>query len=78
MVHGYVLIKVSLGKAIDVAVEVGKVKGVRNHCAVTGAFDVIATFDVKDLADIADVVAKGIHQIEGVCGTQTAICVRCE
>ena len=70
--------KVSLAKAMDVAAEVGKLKGVRNHCAMTGAFDVIATFDVKDLTDVADVVVKGIHQIEGVCGTQTVICVRCE
>ncbi|MFB0503996.1 MAG: Lrp/AsnC ligand binding domain-containing protein [Candidatus Bathyarchaeia archaeon] len=72
------MIKVSLAKAIDDAAEVGRLKGVRNHCAVTGAFDVIATFGVKDLADAADVVVKGIHQIEGVCRTQTAICVRRE
>ena len=78
LVHGYVLIKAVLGKAIDVAAAVGKVKGVRNHCAVTGSFDVIATFDVKELADVANVVVKGIHHIEGVCQTQTAICVHCK
>lgn len=78
MVHGYVLIEAALGKALDVAVEVAKVEGVETACAVTGAFDIIATFDVKDLADVANVVVKGIHRIEGVCSTQTAICVFCK
>jgi len=78
LVHGYVLIKSALGKALDVAAKVSKVKGVEAACAVTGAFDIIATFDVKDLTDIANVVVKGIHCIEGVCETQTAICVSCE
>lgn len=77
MVHGYILISAALGKALDVAAKVAKVKGVETACAVTGAFDVIATFDVKDLTDVADIVVKGIHCVEGVCGTQTSICVSC-
>jgi len=77
LVHGYVLIKAALGKALDVAAKVAKVKEVETACAVTGAFDIIATFDVKDLSDVADLVVKGIHCVEGVCETQTAICVSC-
>lgn len=78
MAHGCVLIKTSLGKALDVAAEVAKIEGVKSACAVTGEFDIIAMFDVEDLADIADVVVKGIHRVEGVCETQTAICVSCK
>ena len=77
MVHGCVLINVALGKALDVASEVAKIKGVKSACAVTGAYDIIAMFEVENLTDIADVVVKGVHRIEGVCSTQTAICVSC-
>lgn len=77
MVHGYVLIKAALGKALEVATEIAKVNGVKSACAVTGAYDIIATFEVEKLTDIAEVVVKGIHCVEGVCGTQTAICVTC-
>lgn len=77
MVHGCVLINVALGKALDVASEVAKIKGVKSACAVTGAYDIIAMFEVENLTDVADVVVKGVHRIEGVCSTQTAICVSC-
>jgi len=78
MVHGYVLITASLGKALEVAEKVSKVKGVKKACAVTGKFDVVASFEVENISEVAEVVVKGIHGIEGVCGTQTLICVHCE
>lgn len=77
MISGYVLIKAKLGKAHEVAAKVIKVKGVKGVCAVTGSFDAIATFEVETPADIAKVVAKEIHGIEGVCSTETAICTEC-
>jgi len=75
MVHGYVLISTSLGKALDVAEKVSKVKGIKRACAVTGTYDVIASFEVENVSDIAEVIVKEIHTIEGVCSTQTSICV---
>lgn len=77
MVHGCVLITVALGKVLDVVAEVAKIKGVKSACAVTGPYDIIAMFEVENLTDVADVVVKGIHRVEGVCSTQTAICVSC-
>ncbi|MFQ6095859.1 MAG: Lrp/AsnC ligand binding domain-containing protein [Candidatus Bathyarchaeia archaeon] len=68
----------ALGKVLDVAAEIAKIKGVKSACAVTGAYDIIAMFEVENLTDVADVVVKGIHSIEGVCSTQTAICVSCK
>jgi len=77
LVCAYVLITAALGKALEVAQEVAKVEGVKKACAVTGAYDVVATVDVKELTDIAELVVNKIHCIEGVCGTQTLICVIC-
>ncbi len=77
MVCAYVLISTSLGKALEVADKVAKVEGVKSACAVTGAFDIIATVDVEKLSDVAELVVNRIHCIEGVCGTQTLICVTC-
>jgi len=78
MVHGYILISAALGKALEVAENVMKVKGIKKACAVTGKYDIVATFEVEKLSEIADIVVKGIHQIDGVCGTQTLVCISCK
>lgn len=77
MVCAYVLISTDLGKALEVVDEVAEVEGVKRACAVTGAFDIIATVDVEKLTEVADLVVKKIHHIDGVCGTQTLVCVTC-
>jgi hypothetical protein len=78
MVSGYVLINTAKGMALKAAEEVVKVNGVNSACAVTGAFDVIATFEVEKIEDIGELVVRGIQTcIEEVCCTQTAICVKC-
>ena len=77
MVCAYVLISAALGTTLEVVKQVAKVEGVKSACAVTGAFDMIATVDVEKLTDVAELVVKKIHCIEGVCGTQTMICVTC-
>lgn len=77
MVHAFVLIKTALGKALEVASEAAKVEGVKGACAVTGAYDIVATIDVEKLTDVANLVVNKIHCIEGVCDTQTLICVTC-
>ncbi len=77
MITGYVFIDAEKGRALEVASEVVKVKGVKTACAVTGTFDVVATFEVKDINVIGEMVARGIHGVDGVSLTQTAICVKC-
>ena len=77
MICAYVLIQTSLGSALNIVKEVGKIKGVKKACAVTGAYDILATVEVEKLADIGDLVVNKIHCLEGVCGTQTLICVTC-
>jgi len=46
LVTGYVFIDAEKGRALEVVSEVVKIKGVKTACAVTGTFDVIATFEV--------------------------------
>jgi len=77
LVHGYVLIKTALGKALDVVAEVAKVEGIKSACAVTGEYDIVAMVEVEKLSEIAETVVNKIHCIEGVCSTQTLICVYC-
>jgi len=77
LVSGYVLINVDKGKALEAAEEVLKVKGVNCACAVTGDYDIIATFEVENIADVGKLVCKGIHSIPSVCCTKTAICAKC-
>ena len=77
LITGYVFIDAEKGRALEVASEVLKIKGVKTACVVTGTFDVVATFEVKDINDIGEMVARGIHGVDGVSLTQTAICVKC-
>ena len=77
MVTGYVFIDAEKGRALEVALEVVKIKGVKTACVITGTFDVVATFEVKDVNEIGEMVARGIHSVDGVSLTQTAICVKC-
>ncbi len=75
MVCAYVLIQTALGKALNVVEEVSKIEGVKNASAVTGAYDVVAVIEVDKVSDIAELVVNKIHRVDGVCNTQTLICV---
>lgn len=75
MVCAYVLIQTALGQALKVVEEVSKIEGVKSASAVTGAYDVVAVIEVKEVKEIADLVVNKIHAVEGVCSTQTLICV---
>jgi DNA-binding Lrp family transcriptional regulator len=75
MINGYIFITAATGLALDVVTEVRKIKGISKACSVAGPYDIIASFEVPELKDIGKVVVKGIHQIEGVFETETAICI---
>lgn len=77
MITGYVFIDAEKGRALEVASEIVKIKGIKTVCVITGTFDVVATFEVKDVKDIGEIVARGIQGVDGVYLTQTAICVKC-
>jgi DNA-binding Lrp family transcriptional regulator len=75
LVCTYVLVQTVLGKALEVAEKLSKIKGIKSACAVTGAYDIVVTASVEKLTDVGNLVVNKIHCIEGVCGTQTLICV---
>ena len=62
---------------MDVVTKVGEIKGVKTACVITGTFDIVATFEVKDVNEVGEMVARGIDSVDGVALTQTAICVKC-
>ena len=62
---------------MDVVTKVAKIKGIKMACVITGTFDIVATFEVKDINDIGEMVARGIDSVDGVSLTHTAICVKC-
>ena len=77
MITGYVFINTEKGRTLDVVTKVGNIKGVKTACVITGTFDIVATFEVEDIKDVGEMVARGIDGIDGVSLTQTAICVNC-
>jgi DNA-binding Lrp family transcriptional regulator len=77
LITGYVFINTEKGRTLDVVTKVGKIKGVKTACVITGTFDIVATFEVKDVNDVGEMVARGIDSVDGVSLTQTAICVKC-
>jgi len=72
-----VFINVEKGRTLECCYEVGKIKGVKTACVITGTFDIVATFEVKDVNEVGEMVARGIDSVDGVALTQTAICVKC-
>jgi len=77
MVYVYVLINTEKGKALDAVDRLLKIKGAYSACVVTGQYDVIAIFEVGDVADIGELVCKKIQGLGEVAYTQTAVCVTC-
>ena len=77
LISGYVFINTEKGRTLDVVTKVGNIKGVKTACVITGTFDIVATFEVEDVKDVGEMVARGIDSVDGVSLTQTAICVKC-
>jgi DNA-binding Lrp family transcriptional regulator len=71
-VHAYVLIQTDVGKAAQVAHEVGAVEGVVLAEGVTGPYDVIARAQAASMNDLGRLVVRDIQQIEGI--TRTITC----
>lgn len=71
-VTAYVLIQTDVGKAADVATQVGTIDGVVQAEDVTGPYDVIARAESKSVDDLGRLVVSQIQRIEGI--TRTVTC----
>jgi len=75
MVEAYILITAAIGKVRDVARKLGELKNIKSVRVVTGPYDLIVLTEAKDLSTLTNTVVEGIHRIEGVVDTNTAIVV---
>ncbi len=67
------LIQVGRGRALDVAAVIQKVAGVKFANAVTGEYDVIASFEAPDFIVIGTTIIEKIQKIDGVVKTVTCL-----
>ncbi len=71
-VQAYVLIQTDVGKAADVARQVGAIDGVMQAQDVTGPYDVIARTEASSVDDLGRMVVSQIQRIDGI--TRTVTC----
>jgi DNA-binding Lrp family transcriptional regulator len=71
MIKGYVLIQTQVGRAHEVADEIGRIKGVLAAEGVTGPYDVIAEAEAAGLDELSKLVVLRIQEVDGVTRTLT-------
>jgi DNA-binding Lrp family transcriptional regulator len=73
MVHAFVLIDAVPARVADLAGELADVPGVAEVYSVAGHADIVAVVRVGDHENLADVVTRRIHLLEGITDTRTLI-----
>lgn len=71
MVQAYILVQTEVGKAADVAVEIGIIPGVTQADDVTGPYDVIVRAKAENVDDLGKLVVAKIQSVEGITRTLT-------
>ncbi len=71
-VSAYVLIQTEVGKAAEVARQVGAIEGVVSADNVTGPYDIIARAESRSVNQLGRLVVGQIQRIEGI--TRTVTC----
>ena len=70
-VSAFILIQTEVGKAANVAAEVGKIEGVVSAEDVTGPYDVIVRAEAGDMNDLGKMVVSKVQLIDGITRTLT-------
>ena len=70
-VQAYVLIQTEVGKAAQVATEVGAIVGVTAAEDVTGPYDVIVRAEAEDVNELGKMVVSRIQAVDGITRTLT-------
>lgn len=71
MVSAYILILTEVGKAAQVAQDVGEIAGVEAAEDVTGPYDVIVRAKANDVDELGRLVVAKIQAIDGIDRTLT-------
>ena len=70
-VTAYILIQTEVGKAAQVATQVGEIEGVVSAEDVTGPYDVIARAVAASVDELGQMVVSRVQMIEGITRTLT-------
>lgn len=76
MVQAFILIQTEVGKAAEVAQQVGDIPGVTSAHAVTGPYDAIVQTEADDVDALGQLVVARIQAIEGITRTLTCPVVK--
>ena len=71
VVQAYVLIQTEVGKAAQVAQEVGNIPGVTEAEDVTGPYDVIVRAEANSVDELGKLVVARVQSVEGITRTLT-------
>ena len=74
-VSAYILIQTEVGKAAEVAAEVGDIDGVVSAEDVTGPYDVIVKAEADSVDELGKMVVSRIQLIDGITRTLTCTVV---
>jgi DNA-binding Lrp family transcriptional regulator len=75
MARVYMLANIMAGKERFVRDTLRGTKGVVNADIITGAYDMIAVIEAKDMNDIFNKILKEIRKIKGMTRTETFVAV---
>jgi DNA-binding Lrp family transcriptional regulator len=70
-VSAYILIQTEVGKAAQVAQEVGAIDGVVSAEDVTGPYDVVARAEANTVDELGKMVVSRVQMTEGITRTLT-------
>jgi DNA-binding Lrp family transcriptional regulator len=70
-VNAYILIQTEVGKAADVAREIGELDGVTNAEDVTGPYDVIVRAEAETVDELGKLVVARVQAVAGITRTLT-------
>jgi DNA-binding Lrp family transcriptional regulator len=71
MVQAYILVQTEVGKAADVARQIGEIAGVTEAEDVTGPYDVIVRAQAENMDELGKLVAAQIQAVAGITRTLT-------
>ena len=71
VVQAYILVQTEVGKAAQVARELGKINGVTQAEDVTGPYDVIVRAEAQSVDELGKLVVSQVQAIDGITRTLT-------
>ena len=71
VVQAYILIQTDVGKAAEVATEIGKIQGVTLAEDVTGPYNVIVRAEARNVDELGKMVVARVQSLEGITRTLT-------